>query len=1402
MAMRGSRRPAGLACLALFIALAYSGIADGRYLEPGAGAGVGDGALVSRPAARRLAAATELVRQCDWAPGDRCALGAEYASRALGAATSDPVAQYVSQSLVCARVTSAAACAVQPGCAWDRAFADGQEGCFLSEAQQLAVQQSCVAPRYARAVGALQACVAARRSCQCADAAACAAVTAGGACQPLLGCWLARLQGSAYDVMQLAEAHMLRVGPLLSTLAPNATAVGLAAAPAAGARRRLLQPTGLNQPVFDDPVKKKAAAGSPPPAAGAAQQVALQEAGQNQPILSDAAALSGGAQAGGGAGGLGKLESGSLLDAGIIQEETAAATATGAADALAPGDGDALSMTYAPPSFWKCLGEAAVTSDRARDWANIDYNVKKLTLETWLKVITKLSLLDWGIKVLECYKQQAAASKAGGVGAAPNSQSQESYEYAIVALIRAFSAMHDQFAEYMQAAPADKAARAAAGLEALTERLLPASVAALEAKYNSSAAYTGDALLQSRALLADALWFMREARAVGEADRQPVAAYEAVFAYSGEQMRHLLRWLFSEQFGGPRAYLPTQPPAVPAGVAAAQALAALAAVQLPAASAPLTSPRWLQARAMGTHAALAAALDAAALPTGAAANATLSTGGAVSAMGAAHIADFWGARIDAARAAADPALRALALDDRGGARGWRDAALGLAGALRGLRYQVAFLSGDDSAPAAPPAPAVMRDGMARLLAGVAMGVNPSLPDGAGAAAVDANARAEALAAATLGCYGAGGAAAARAAACTTLNAASAALVKAALGDLGANDVLYAAASEGASLQWRCAARPAASCAMLPGCVRALLPAAPTPGPYPMIAPLPFPGEVASCQADDGRLSLRRADNATKAALAAGPTCSAFLQLPVCEAVAGGAAACEAYAACRWQARGSRYFIQGPAAAPAKAGGAADGVCGADWPVVLQGLSGSQLRGVLAAAASTCASQALAGGCGALLVEVELPGGGGGRGGPPSAVLAAAVAVAAAAAVLLAAGGAYFVLRRRAAARAAASGASGAAAGGAPGSGGGDGGARKRKGASKKRVWKRKIKRAEPGEYKPDLMRDSFTDYLARPAFRAGVALAAANIAAGPQEFENPLASLRDEVGAQHRLLLEPTLAFISGARPLPRGSGGGGGGSDAGGEAEGAQPAVGALIDLGSGDGAADGGDEGLVSRRAGGQLPPLPPAAGSAVAAPQEDEPGELLQPRFSYNPFSADADAARLSFGASPSLARTSHHSTASAASVPAAGGSAGGARGSRLGRISTQRRGAAARASGAASVAGTEDEGEGSQGGTPTSSCCHDSVCTFRIAPPAPGSTAGSVASYAGSARGGGGVPASRARRGAAAAAAAAARVRERDLAAAREGDGEERSGPLSLSRTSWASQDLLVSVPSSAPLEPRR
>jgi hypothetical protein len=823
------------------------------------------------------------------------------------------------------------------------------------------------------------------------------------------------------------------------------------------------------------------------------------------------------------------------------------------------------------------------------------------------------------------------------------------------------------------------------------------------------------AALAARALVADLAWFTRSAAAVGNAVGDAAAAHDAVVGHALEHMRHLVRWVFAKQFGGARAYVPPPPAPTPAGAAAVAALGALAAGQLPAAGVAPGEPRWLQARNIAAHALLGAALDASA-PAAANATPSAAASAVLSAMGAAHVAEFWGARVDAAPG--DAAARAVALDDRGETRGWRDAALGLSTALSALRAQVAAAAaaaqgGGPAAAAAAAAAtkpgasaAAVRDGLMRMLGGVAVAANPDLPDSTPADAVAAGQRAASLADAAAGCNNGA------APACERLRAESGALIVGAFGPGAMDGPLAAAAAEGLALHWRCAVRPPGACAALPGCARSLLATAPPPaGGYASVVSLTPTAEVAACEADDGRLTLRRGGPAgpLRAALSpdAAPGCAAFLSAPACESVPGGAAGCAAAApgACRWLPRGLRGSVLGAAAAPAGPAPAA-GVCAADWQGLLSQLASPELRTNIAAAAATCASKAGAGACNALMVEVSPSRGGADSALSPKNVIL--IASAGSVVALTAAGFVYVFARRAAAARDAADDTSGDGSGGLtalgarrrrPGAGarGGKGGK-----AAKKAALKHKVKRSEPGEYKPDLMRDSFTDYLQRPAFRTAVAIAAANMAAGGPELPAAVAldagfargggageggSGSGRPGASAGLLLEPTMTFISGthelswpqARALARASSAGGGG--------GQQPGV-PLIDLGSGEVA----EEALASARHSWQQQQHAPADTARGGGEEEDDDDEEAQRHsasawhqpppstFSDNPFQPAASRGR------PGVGRV------------------------RFG-------------------ASQDDDGEGSHaGGSPTSSCCHDSVCTFSAAPalpPAPGSVAGSVA-----------------------------------------------------------------------------
>jgi hypothetical protein len=198
--------------------------------------------------------------------------------------------------LLCRTVLVAGACEGVSYCVWDPAFANGQQGCFLSEAAMLNMQQQCIRPSSRESLAKLQSCMEARHSCQCSGggtAAACQMrqqqLLAGfrgssKVCQSLLGCWLSNLNGSTPDIMQLVEVQLGLVQPRLEVLRPgsntssgsvaavavstkaaaspassSSTSGSTAKAPAAassstttGRRRALQQNLVLSNPVLDD----------------------------------------------------------------------------------------------------------------------------------------------------------------------------------------------------------------------------------------------------------------------------------------------------------------------------------------------------------------------------------------------------------------------------------------------------------------------------------------------------------------------------------------------------------------------------------------------------------------------------------------------------------------------------------------------------------------------------------------------------------------------------------------------------------------------------------------------------------------------------------------------------------------------------------------------------------------------------------------------------------------------------------------------------------------------------------------------------------------------------------------------------------------------------------------------
>jgi hypothetical protein len=80
------------------------------------------------------------------------------------------------------------------------------------------------------------------------------------------------------------------------------------------------------------------------------------------------------------------------------------------------------------------------------------------------------SLIDWGVQVMECFKADVATLSVNDA-AGTSKPNKESTEYAIVALIRSFSAQADTFRSYLQAGPDARATAGLTGLKVLSQQV-------------------------------------------------------------------------------------------------------------------------------------------------------------------------------------------------------------------------------------------------------------------------------------------------------------------------------------------------------------------------------------------------------------------------------------------------------------------------------------------------------------------------------------------------------------------------------------------------------------------------------------------------------------------------------------------------------------------------------------------------------------------------------------------------------------------------------------------------------------------------------------------------------------------------------------------------------------------
>eukprot|EP00883_Tetradesmus_obliquus_P010601 jgi/Sobl393_1/3315/SZX72431.1 len=711
---------------------------------------------------------------------------------------------------------------------------------------------------------------------------------------------------------------------------------------------------------------------------------------------------------------------------------------SGSGSGSSSGSSSDVTMTggNAPASFWKCAGVAAVKADTTRKWADVDYNSKSLTLATWLKVIQPTSLIDWGVQVMECFKADVNTLSANEA-AATSKPNKESTEYAIVALIRSFSAQADTFRSYLQAGADARATAGLSGLKVLSQQAFPEQQKLLLAKYNASPAYNRDVMLQAAAIIADMQWFAADALALasapGTTPAQQQQVFEAVVAYGEEMMRRCLYWLFHVQFEGAPAHLPGVPATTAASVALMDAYAGLAAATLPAPAVAADAPAWQQLQGMMAVAAGWASSAASAAAPGKQLSAAELLGNAIDGLAKAHVADFWGTRVELARASASDAARALALADPSQqAARWQP--------LR--EQQVALLSSlqqlVQTSPSSSSSDAALQALRLRLQELVAAS-GGFLLSSSGSSSSDVQQRSQRLSESLKQsswlanlirqCYGspagltplnaaaaaAAGVPASGPAACSLLAGETQRMAALAA---GAGDGISSNLASSIGRQWACAARDPDTCNAAPGCQLALAgtlaPGSAAGGSGSSAgsaaaasAELLLEGTAASelqlsCQAADSSLLLSGMSNSSKSGLAVSAVCEKFLQLPACESFKG-AGACSSYSACRWERSSERNLVHTVSGSTAAAAGASSpggaGVCSMDWVQVLSSGSGAAYSS-LGSMIGTCGGIADAAACTAqtMLITLDTSTSGGGAGSiakvwVPALVVAAVLGLA-------------------------------------------------------------------------------------------------------------------------------------------------------------------------------------------------------------------------------------------------------------------------------------------------------------------------------------------------------------------------------------------------------------------------
>jgi hypothetical protein len=709
------------------------------------------------------------------------------------------------------------------------------------------------------------------------------------------------------------------------------------------------------------------------------------------------------------------------------------------------------------------------------------------------------SLIDWGVQVMECFKTEVPKLSNLDVSTNSTKPNKESLEFAIVTLIRAFTGQAESFRTYLQAGPGARSQAGLTALSRLVNEVYPGQLAAITAKQQAAPAYRRDIMLQAGAVITDMQWFAADVLSIassGDSTGQQ-EAFEGYINFAEESVRRCLYWLFYVQFEGPPAHLPGTIPSSAASTALVSAFDSLAAAALPSRVVAADAPAWQQLQVMTATAAGSAA--AAAAQYGADVDDSLILSNTVAGLARAHIQDLWGSRLELARLGASPAGRQLALrDPNEKSAQWEPLRKQQVAMLTALQQRAAVAHAADSGVANQRLAVSLRElvaasGAYLLSAGSSSAQLQKQQELSSALGLSAR-----LALLIRQCYGSpvglaalSSAAAARAGvpptaagACAELSAHTEKLAA-----VGRGSIVRDTLSADIDRQWRCNALPASACNSKPGCALALAPVL-----VPAVAVAGINNMTLSCQASDASLFLSSLDNSAKSALAIGQTCDQFLKLSACETI-GSAAACSSLPTCRWELSAQRNILHTAAASPKVAAAApgSRGVCAMDWVAVLSSTGGGSAYSGLTPMIQLCSGIADGGQCESQTMLITLDAPAAGDGSSMARFWVPALVVAAVAGVLLF-GAAIWWRRHSAAARRAVDEARAAAGGGRGNRKGGKDG----KGGKGAKGSKKKPKRAEPGQYKPDLMRDSFTDYMraAPQQFNNGVAIAKAAMATG------------------------------------------------------------------------------------------------------------------------------------------------------------------------------------------------------------------------------------------------------------------------------------------------------------------